>query len=273
MPKWWKKKRREVPADAVCHNCNTQLLGEYCHICGQSAFAGQGQSIFRIIGDMFDGIFSIDGKIPRTIIHLLFKPGFLSAEYRAGRVVRYVLPVKLFWISTILFFALSFSQCSFETNSNQGQEQMATANVMTVGGNDLDDLVKAYRVYIPYITFFFIPVFALLLQLFFYRKKYLYIYHLTFAAHFHSFLWILWSLLIIFNILFSDWSFPGWLGTIIFFLPGIYLAFAIYCFYQPERKRSAVWKSIVIMLLYTLLILTCLIAAIFLLWNNFYNGS
>jgi hypothetical protein len=302
--KWFKKKNRVLPEEHVCRNCGAQTVGKYCHNCGQNIFTGSEQPIFHLFGQMLENAFALDAKAPRTLFFLMFRPGFLSAEYRAGRINRYVHPVKLFWMSTLIFFALLIFQI---TNSkNNDKDIISVKSNETVQSNDtvqsnetaqqrninfsfsssktsslsinMDDpetikqksdetmniLINALSKYAPYITFLFIPIFALMLVLFFWRKKYYYVSHLTFTVHFHTFLWIFWSLLMLINILTHNWEFPDWLATLLFFIPGIYFAVALHRYYQTKTRWQAIWKAILISFFYFVLILT--VTVFLLLW-------
>jgi hypothetical protein len=296
MLKLWKKKQPELPSGAICRNCGTQTVGRYCHACGQDIVAGQGRPIFQFIAHLLDNAFALDGKILLTLRYLLIKPGFLSSEYRLGKIIRYVQPVKLFWMSTLIFFALLIATMNTNVDKNRlptTQEETAQLTVQRdttdtnptavikvrgISGGETEAKVSYkqfkdyFATYAPYVAFLFIPIFALLLKLFFRRKKYFYLYHLTFAVHFHSFLWILWSFLLVLDLLFPDWHYPNLLNLFITLLPGAYFMIALYRFYQPKRKWSAIWKALVITLLYVLLILLFLIGIIILLievWNLF----
>ncbi len=88
-----------------CSNCNTELLGEYCHRCGQSAREYK-TSIKPIIRDFFASYLSVDSKLFRTIVPLIFKPGYLVNEYLAGKRVSYISPLKMYLFSSLIFFAL-----------------------------------------------------------------------------------------------------------------------------------------------------------------------
>ena len=49
----------------------------------------------------------LDGKIFQTLDLLLFKPGELTAEFFRGRRARYIPPLRLYLVCSLLFFALS----------------------------------------------------------------------------------------------------------------------------------------------------------------------
>jgi len=249
---------------------------------------------------MLDNVFALDGKTPKTLAYLLIRPGFLSSEFLNGRINRYVNPVKLFWMSTLIFFAILISQFNISTEnikfnlqskstSNTDElpldtisQKVDTVNIennfieqekeIKIGGDQIDveklkqqlpdifTLFKNYFTkYAPYIAFLLIPFFALFLALFFWRNKYYYVHHLIFTIHFHSFLWIYSSLLLIVNTLVST-QYPDWLNLLLFFIPGIYLVFALHRFYHFQCKNNlktwwnSTWKAITITFFYLILI-------------------
>lgn len=94
------------PAARHCENCGAALHGEHCYACGQPT-KGLVRHFSSILGDFADTVFNVDGRIFRTLGPLLFKPGFLSLEYFAGRRVRYVSPVRLFVFTCLIAFLAS----------------------------------------------------------------------------------------------------------------------------------------------------------------------
>jgi len=100
-----------------CQNCGEALLGEHCYACGQPT-KGLVRHFSSIVGDFLDSVFELDSRILRTIGPLLFKPGYLTLEYFAGRRVRYVSPVRLFvFLSIVAFFA---AQLRFDIDKDDG---------------------------------------------------------------------------------------------------------------------------------------------------------
>jgi hypothetical protein len=98
-----------VAVKAVCANCGAELLGATCYACGQPV-KGMVRHLSSILADVADTILNIDSRIFRTLHPLFFKPGFLTAEYLAGRRVRYVTPFRLyFFLSVVAFLVMSIS--------------------------------------------------------------------------------------------------------------------------------------------------------------------
>jgi hypothetical protein len=114
-----------------CENCGTPLLGEHCYRCGQP-IKGLVRHFTSILGDFLDSVFNIDARFPHTIWPLFAKPGYLSLEYFAGRRVRYVSPVRLFFfISIITFFVaqlvIQTGQGAFQINDDGNGSRIGSA--------------------------------------------------------------------------------------------------------------------------------------------------
>jgi hypothetical protein len=63
----------------------------------------------RMLAEAVEDQLSLNAALPRTLAGLLRHPGFLSTEYMAGRIQRYVPPFRLYLVSSLIFFlALSF---------------------------------------------------------------------------------------------------------------------------------------------------------------------
>jgi hypothetical protein len=88
---------------ALCPNCQTPLHGKFCAKCGQNQ-QGMDRFFLSLVAEAFDNIFSFDSRTARTLFALLFRPGFLTSEYFAGRRARYIQPLRLYFIASLLFF-------------------------------------------------------------------------------------------------------------------------------------------------------------------------
>ncbi|MCO4800076.1 MAG: DUF3667 domain-containing protein, partial [Colwelliaceae bacterium] len=92
----------------TCENCHAKVEGMYCSQCGQSVESTL-RYFWSVILHLLDDIFSFDSRASRTLFPLIFKPGFLTNEYIAGRRVHYVPPLRLYlFISIIFFISLKF---------------------------------------------------------------------------------------------------------------------------------------------------------------------
>src|SRR5437667_3829102 len=86
-----------------CENCGTQLRGHWCAQCGQPAIDYR-RSFRYVIVDLLDEFLNWDSKFFRTIGLLLVRPWKLTNAFLAGHRVRYVHPLRLYLLASILFF-------------------------------------------------------------------------------------------------------------------------------------------------------------------------
>jgi hypothetical protein len=91
-----------------CLNCNAIVQGSFCGICGQENVATK-ESIGQIIRHFFEDITHFDGKFFSSLKFLLFKPGFLSTQYRLGKRASYLNPVRMYIFTSFAFFLLIFT--------------------------------------------------------------------------------------------------------------------------------------------------------------------
>ncbi|MGV8924032.1 MAG: DUF3667 domain-containing protein [Thermomonas sp.] len=114
-----------------CGNCGVALLGPHCHACGQPV-KGLVRHFSSIVGDALDTVFDFDTRIVRTIGPLFAKPGYITREYFAGRRVRYVSPVRLFFFLCILVFFVA-QVTTDDPTLDLGNGNNAIASATTVG--------------------------------------------------------------------------------------------------------------------------------------------
>ncbi|HEX2571074.1 MAG TPA: DUF3667 domain-containing protein [Polyangia bacterium] len=91
-----------------CLNCGYSLAADhkFCPQCGQ----GVGDSritLGALLRDMWQEVVQIDSKLARTLVPLLFRPGFLTREYIVGKRVRYLSPFKMYLVAAAVFFGLA----------------------------------------------------------------------------------------------------------------------------------------------------------------------
>jgi len=93
---------------AECASCARPLSGPYCSHCGEEAVDPHALTVRHFVGHtLAHEMLHLDGKIWRTLRCLFFRPGFLTAEYCAGRRRPYVNPVRILITAIIAFTLLS----------------------------------------------------------------------------------------------------------------------------------------------------------------------
>jgi len=97
--------RRKIqrPAITHCENCGAELQGHWCAKCGQPAIDYR-RSFRHVIADLLNEFLNWDSKFFTTIGLLVVRPWKLTNQFLAGHRVRYVHPLRLYLLASILFF-------------------------------------------------------------------------------------------------------------------------------------------------------------------------
>ncbi len=91
------------PSLTHCENCGAELQGHWCAQCGQAAIEYR-RSFRYVVADLLNEFLNWDSKFFTTIALLILKPWRLTNEFLAGKRVRYVNPLRLYLLASILFF-------------------------------------------------------------------------------------------------------------------------------------------------------------------------
>ncbi|PYK68394.1 MAG: hypothetical protein DME45_07585, partial [Verrucomicrobia bacterium] len=98
-----RRRKTRPPPLPYCENCGAPMAGPFCAQCGQAAVDYR-RSIRHIIADVLDSFLNWDSKFFATIGWLIVRPWHLTKEFLAGRRVRYVHPLRVYLLVSILFF-------------------------------------------------------------------------------------------------------------------------------------------------------------------------
>src|SRR5437870_7123710 len=98
-----RRRKERPPPLPYCENCGAPMAGPFCAQCGQHAVDYR-RSFRHIIVDVLDSFLNWDSKFFATIAWLIARPWHLTNEFLAGRRVRYVHPLRLYLLVSILFF-------------------------------------------------------------------------------------------------------------------------------------------------------------------------
>src|SRR5213078_450703 len=101
--RFFRRKDRQRPPLIHCENCGALLTGRWCSQCGQAAIDYR-RSFRHVIVDVLDSFLNWDSKFFATIGWLIARPWHLTNQFLAGRRVRYVHPLRLYLLVSILFF-------------------------------------------------------------------------------------------------------------------------------------------------------------------------
>src|SRR6266403_2537562 len=86
-----------------CENCGAAVAQRYCGACGQRREPPV-HSLWHFTQVATEDLTHADSRLWRTLAALLFKPGYLTAQFLAGRRASYLPPVRLYLVLSVLFF-------------------------------------------------------------------------------------------------------------------------------------------------------------------------
>jgi hypothetical protein len=203
----------------ICANCGQPLGGPFCSACGEEAIRREALTIRHFVRHtVLEEGFDLDGKLWRTIRGLLFRPGFLTAEYWSGRRRAYIGPFKLLLIAIVGYalFTGGGLRMTWKINdvvlslapvaTSEGASVEATvarvdqfgllSNTVRARANELrgdDDRRDFHRRLAQFaqpISFTNVLLLAAVLSLLFWRRRLLFVQHCTFAMHCMAFVLI-----------------------------------------------------------------------------------
>jgi len=206
--------------DDRCPNCLTPLRGPFCSECGQHQ-RDLDRPFREVVGEGLSTFVAFDTRIWRTLSPLILRPGLVTTEFLGGRRARYVHPFKLYFAFSLVFF-LVFSFSSYTVihygepgivSINLGDEPADATGSRVVEGELVESVATGNRRADRISDFFapleelaendperfnglfidrlskslviLVPMVALLLQLLYWKPRY--VTHLVFSLHLHSF--------------------------------------------------------------------------------------
>lgn len=90
----------------ACANCGSLLTGKYCSRCGQRHDDHPVHHFWHFVSEATEDLTHADSRLWRTLSALLFRPGLLTREFLEGRRARYLPPVRLYLVVSVIFFII-----------------------------------------------------------------------------------------------------------------------------------------------------------------------
>ncbi len=112
-----------------CLNCHAEIIGRYCHVCGQENIEPK-ETFWALATHFIHDITHFDGKFFGTLKYLLFKPAFLSKEYLKGRRTSYLHPIRMYVFTSAIFFLIFFNFYQSEESLKENEERKPVAEVI-----------------------------------------------------------------------------------------------------------------------------------------------
>lgn len=179
-----------------CPNCGSEQVRAWCAECGERQPSHVDTTLRHLAREAYEEFVNVDGRLWRSIVALLSRPGLLAKEYFAGRRSRYMRPFSLFVLLNLLLFVaqpytglLRYSYAEYVgsdgfarmAEQRRGEMQMTASAFETRFDDVLQDQKKSMLLVA-------IPVFALALLVLFAGSGRTFAEHLVFAVHAYAFL-------------------------------------------------------------------------------------
>jgi hypothetical protein len=213
----------------TCLNCGADLHGAFCSRCGQRALPPYPR-LREMVGDAWEEVSGYDGRFARTIRVLLRNPGTLTVEVLEGRRARYVSPVRLYLVASVVYFLLAVAVPNVQPPPRAVLPGPSNITVDLTGGGAADlspaerqavvenierapwwirpviqaavldprGFRAAFLERLPRVLFVLVPVFAAIVAGFYRRRPFS--QHLVFALHLHAVAFIGLTLRELFNV-------------------------------------------------------------------------
>lgn len=243
-PRRGKRRKEKNPPLTHCENCGTLLAGHFCSQCGQPAVDYR-RTFRHVIVDVLDSFLNWDSKFLATIGYLLTRPWKLTNEFLAGHRVRYLNPLRLYLlVSVLFFFVVNYAERRAEVGTSpvifdnelgkpgKAHEPAPGATPPIDRPGDADDeeaggphvlfgsdstrpqsafelwmqqrieekigrngskgkfFLHSLMENLPYMMLACVPLFAFVLKTLYVFRRVLYIDHLIYALHIHSFAYL-----------------------------------------------------------------------------------
>jgi len=205
----------------TCRNCGAPAPGKFCPECGHET-ARELRTVAQFLEGLIDQYATREGKLWQTLSKLFFAPGALTLEYIVGRRGRYLRPLQLYLMASVIvfgavqFFGLNLdlrlygdqgvhllrsARVSADVDHGYGLgltpvqiilDHFDTPGVRRFGAMSREDrftFLRARRTqYVSPFVLFLVPLYALTLGLFYRNRRRRYAEHLIFGLHCQSFL-------------------------------------------------------------------------------------
>lgn len=245
----------------ACPNCGATLEAAFCARCGQKA-TPLNPSFGEFLHDLSHELIHVDGKIVQSARLLLTRPGFLSREHFEGRRVRYVSPIRLYLIFSVLYFAVaafapvSTVRITYKPDPGEDPQYVETRRLELQGSAN-----EVLTHWIPRAMFLLVPAFAGLVAVTAGRSGRNYPQHLYFALHLHA-----------------AWFFAGSVvaaariakvSPLTSVVSGLASLYGVVYFVLAFRRAygaslgGAIWRAAVIGVTYTFVVLVTMLAIVF----------
>jgi Protein of unknown function (DUF3667) len=89
-----------------CPTCGINVNAQHCPDCGERVLEAKDLTFMGLMGQVFQTVTSVDGRLLRSLRVLVTRPGIITCAYVTGPRRPYIGPFQLFLIVNVIFFAV-----------------------------------------------------------------------------------------------------------------------------------------------------------------------
>jgi len=180
-----------------CLNCGGTINGSFCNQCGQKALDNIDRSMATLLGGFFTNLFFLDNRFFLSIRMLVTRPGTMTVDFLNGQRKKFLPPVTLFLFANLIYFFLTpltdyslplHDQVKWQPYSPTAKRLIA--NRLNERGISFADYARTYNKASDNISktvmILNIPMIALFVYLFTFRKRKFYFDSLIYSFHFFT---------------------------------------------------------------------------------------
>jgi len=189
----------------VCPTCRADVVTRYCPSCGEGALEHHELTLRGLATQIFHSLTSVDGRLLRTFVRLMCRPGDLTVAYLGGQRRPYIGPVPLYLMANVLFFGAEslFGAHVFSTSLDYHLHlqpwspfaQTLVSRHLEAAGTTLEAYApvfdRALGMHARSLVIVMALVFAVFPWLVFRRRRKPFVAHAGFSLHLYSFLLLL----------------------------------------------------------------------------------
>jgi hypothetical protein len=247
---------------AFCPNCGAALGGAYCAACGQKVGA-LNPTVGEFLRDFTQELLNVDGRIFSSLRLLLTRPGFLTLEQFAGRRIRYVSPIRLYLLFSLVFFAtMQLAPSRVRVEITRADEPAAQVVDELRTRQAVAAVDTAMSVWVPRAMFLLVPAFAGLVMLLRRRSGMNYLQHLYFALHVHAAWYCAFTVTLLANLAPRQLHVDVVVGLAMTLYAGAYFWLAFRRVYATTLG-GAFWRALVIGAAYWVIVVAIVLAVAF----------
>ena len=159
--------RHNLTSSHTCLHCNNTYTGNYCPVCGQKHDV-QRFTWSYVYQNIFTGLFNLGEGFLRTLLDLLYRPGYMIRDYLEGHRKPYFKPFQLMFVLSAIFLIYmqitmpneldrlkEFSE--YDLNSSVLVESVNNTSMDEEQKNMIDHLTADFNKVVQFITQIKVP--------------------------------------------------------------------------------------------------------------------